>query len=118
MFAVNRFRRRFAADIAGNTLAIVAASVVPIAGLVGAGIDMSRAYMAQTRLQMACDAGALAGRRVMSGGVFNTTVKNEALKFFRFNFPTGESGTTPQFGVLRNQPFASQLIPTQKCTSS
>ncbi len=104
---VRRFRVRIVADVAGNTLAMAAAAMVPLAGLVGGGIDMSRAYMAQSRLQMACDAAALAGRRVMSGGTVDTTVQNEALKFFRFNFPTGEGGTTPSFGVASFVPVVS-----------
>lgn len=99
MIALRRLGRALARDVAGNTLAIVAAAIIPLAALVGSGIDMSRAYMAQARLQMACDAGALAGRRVMSGSTVDSTVRTEALKFFRFNFPTGESGTTPPYNV-------------------
>ena len=99
MIALRRLGSRLARDVAGNTLAIVAAAIIPLAALVGSGIDMSRAYMAQARLQMACDAGALAGRRVMSGSTVDSTVRTEALKFFRFNFPTGESGTTPPYNV-------------------
>ena len=95
---------RLFADTAGNTLAMAAAAMIPLAGLIGGGIDMSRAYMAQSRLQMACDAAALAGRRVMTGGTVDTTVQNEALKFFRFNFPTGENSTTPPFGVASFTP--------------
>lgn len=93
------FARRLAADIKGNTLAMAAAAVIPLAGLVGSGIDMSRAYMAHSRLQLACDAAALAGRRAMTGGTVDAAVRAEALKFFRFNFPTGENGSTPPFGV-------------------
>ena len=95
---------RLFADTAGNTLAMAAAAMIPLAGLIGGGIDMSRAYMAQSRLQVACDAAALAGRRVMTGGTVDTTVQNEALKFFRFNFPTGENSTTPPFGVASFTP--------------
>lgn len=94
-----RFVTRLASDVRGNTLAIVAAAIIPLAALVGSGIDMSRAYMAQARLQMACDASALAGRRAMTTGAVDDAVRAEALKFFRFNFPTGENGTTPLFGV-------------------
>lgn len=96
--------RRLAHDARGNTLAIVAAAIIPLAALVGSGIDMSRAYMAQARLQMACDAAALAGRRAMTDGTVDATVRSEALKFFRFNFPTGENSTTPPFGVTSFAP--------------
>jgi Flp pilus assembly protein TadG len=94
-----RLAGRLAKDTAGNALAIVAASVVPLAALAGSGIDLSRAYTAQARLQMACDAASLAGRRAMTAGSVDTTVRNEALKFFRFNFETGEGGRTPAFGA-------------------
>jgi Flp pilus assembly protein TadG len=97
--ALKRLAGDLAKDTAGNALAIVAASVVPIAALAGSGIDLSRAYTAQARLQMACDAASLAGRRAMTAGAVDTTVRNEALKFFRFNFETGEGGRTPAFGV-------------------
>lgn len=99
VIALRRLAGDLAKDTAGNALAIVAASVVPIAALAGSGIDLSRAYTAQARLQMACDAASLAGRRAMTAGAVDTTVRNEALKFFRFNFETGEGGRTPAFGV-------------------
>ena len=59
------FLTRLARDSRGNTLAIVGAALVPLAAMIGSGVDMSRAYMAKTRLQSACDAAALAGRRIM-----------------------------------------------------
>ena len=105
MIALARLGNRLARDVAGNTLAIVAAAIIPLAALIGGGVDMSRAYMAQSRLQLACDAAALAGRRAMTTGAVDSTVRSEALKFFRFNFPTGESGsTTPPYGVASFTP--------------
>jgi Flp pilus assembly protein TadG len=80
------FLARLARDVRGNTLAIVGAALVPLAGMIGSGVDMSRAYMAKTRLQSACDAAALAGRRVMTNDTLNATVTNEATRFFNFNF--------------------------------
>src|SRR6187401_1244624 len=50
---------RLARDTSGNTLAIVGAALVPLAGMIGSGVDMSCAYMAKTRLQSACDSAAL-----------------------------------------------------------
>ena len=105
MIALGRLGKRLTRDVAGNTLAIVAAAIIPLAALIGGGVDMSRAYMAQSRLQLACDAAALAGRRAMTTGAVDSTVRAEALKFFRFNFPTGESGsTTPPYGVTSFTP--------------
>jgi Flp pilus assembly protein TadG len=72
-------------------------AVIPLAGLVGGAVDVSRLYLTKTRLQQACDAGALAGRKVMGGGAWNansnaaTTV---AVNFFDANFQNGAYGTT------------------------
>ena len=105
MIALERLGKRLTRDVAGNTLAIVAAAIIPLAALIGGGVDMSRAYMAQFRLQLACDAAALAGRRAMTTGAVDSTVRAEALRFFRFNFPTCESGsTTPPYGVTSFTP--------------
>jgi Flp pilus assembly protein TadG len=109
---------RLARDSRGNTLAIVAAAMVPLAGMIGSGVDMSRAYMAKTRLQSACDAGALAGRRVMQNDTLDTTVTNEATRFFNFNFPQRLYNTAtftpsvsrPSSGTVRMT--ASTTIPT------
>lgn len=61
--------------------------MVPIAGMIGSGLDMSRGYMAQAKLQNACDAAVLAGRREMSGTAWSNDAETEARRFFRFNFP-------------------------------
>jgi Flp pilus assembly protein TadG len=84
---------------AGNTLAIVAAAIFPLAALIGGGVDMSRLYLTKTRLQQACDAGALAGRRSMTGltwttGNNNGSNEDTANKFFKVNFPATKYGTT------------------------
>lgn len=86
---------RLAKDVRGNTLAIVGAALVPLTGIIGSGVDMSRAYMAKTRLQSACDAGALAGRRIMQNDTLTQPVIDEARRFFNFNFPQGLYGTEP-----------------------
>jgi len=112
------FMRRLARDARGNTLAIVGAALVPLAGMIGSGVDMSRAYMAKTRLQSACDAAALAGRRVMQNDTLNATVTNEAIRFFNFNFQQNKYNTAsftpnvtrPAIGTVRVT--ASTTIPT------
>ncbi len=88
------FLRRLAKDQAGNTMAMVAAAVVPMMAMVGGGVDATRAYMAQTRLQQACDSGALATRRSMSGSTPSTADITEGYKFFDFNFPSTSLGVT------------------------
>ena len=86
------FLARLFRDHRGNTLAIVGAAMIPLAAMIGSGVDMSRAYMAKTRLQSACDAAALAGRRVMQDDTLTKGVTDEATKFFNFNFPKTTSG--------------------------
>lgn len=88
-------------DTSANTLAISAAAMVPLVAMVGGGIDASRYYMAQSRLQAACDAGALAGRRAMETTNFTSSqTENEsdpspkdiADNFFNENYPDGTFG--------------------------
>ena len=77
----------------GNAGLIIAASVVPLIGMIGGGFDMGRIYASNTRLQHACDASVLAGRKAMSGNVFSAANKSTAERFFKFNFPEGKYGT-------------------------
>ncbi len=91
------FMRRLARDVRGNTLAIMAAALIPFAGLVGGGIDMSRLYITKTRLQHACDAGALAGRKAMGGGIWSQNSfapRTAAERFFDANIGTNAYGST------------------------
>ncbi|WP_269845961.1 TadE/TadG family type IV pilus assembly protein [Sphingomonas mollis] len=87
------FLGRLVRDVRGNTLAIMAAAIIPLAGMVGSGLDMSRMYITKTRLQHACDAGALAGRRAMGGGAWDSADDAQAKNFFKANFVTGAYGT-------------------------
>lgn len=83
---VRAFMGTLVRDTRANTLAIMAAALVPLAGMVGGGIDISRMYIVKTRLQHACDAGALAGRKSMGGGTWNQTVGSVA------NYPQVTAG--------------------------
>ena len=78
-----------ARDVRGNTLAMMAMFLIPLTGLVGSAVDMSRLYVVKTRLQQACDAGALAGRKGMTDSN-NTTLDADAVAqaqaFFANNF--------------------------------
>ncbi|MDV3456703.1 TadE/TadG family type IV pilus assembly protein [Sphingomonas sp. HF-S4] len=95
------FLARFARDTRANTLAIMAMAIIPLAGMVGGGIDISRMYIVKTRLQHGCDAGALAGRKAMGGGNWTQTVKGvanyprtTANQFFDSNFDENAYGGT------------------------
>ncbi|WP_164931300.1 VWA domain-containing protein [Erythrobacter sp. HKB08] len=92
------FLRRLARDRAGNTLALIAAAILPLLGMVGGGIDMGRAYLAENRLQQACDSGVLAARKVMgtevvSSGQVPDDVETFGTRFFDVNFRDGAYGT-------------------------
>ena len=76
----------------GNVLAISAALMIPLLGLVGSGIDLSRTYLARNKLQQACDAGVLAGRKVYTTSV-DSKVTAEVKKYVDFNFPQGTQQT-------------------------
>ena len=85
------FLRRLARDRSGNTLALLAAGILPLLGLVGGGIDMGRSYLAESRLQQACDAGVLAARKrlgtgVAATGVVPSDVAEFGQRFFDVNF--------------------------------
>ncbi len=81
-------------DRRGNAFMLTAAALVPVVGIVGSAVDIGRAYMTQLRLQQACDAGVLAGRRAMGPGTYGTDEEAEADKMFNFNFPAGRYGAT------------------------
>ncbi|MFN3618855.1 Tad domain-containing protein [Sphingorhabdus sp.] len=87
---------RLADNEEGNIIAILAAAVIPVIGLIGGGVDMSRLYLTQSRLQGACDAGALLGRKTMGVGSWDANdglANTQALKMFDQNFRTGAYGS-------------------------
>lgn len=81
-------------DIGGNTLAIGAAAMIPLIGMMGGALDVSRLYLTKTRMQHACDAAVLAGRRTMGGGTWNAASLAAANQFFNANYPPGAYGST------------------------
>lgn len=109
--------RRFIADQRGNAMILTAAAIIPIMATIGGGFDISRAYLVKARLNEACDAAALAGRRAMTNEDINTATP-EATKFFNFNFPQNFMGsasftpaiTHPDTGIV--QVAASTSTPT------
>ncbi|WP_209347671.1 TadE/TadG family type IV pilus assembly protein [Pontixanthobacter sp. CEM42] len=92
------FLHRLAKDRSGNTLALIAAAIVPLLGMVGSGIDMGRAYLASSRLQAACDAGVLAARKKLGTeaavtGAISPQVAEIGQRFFNLNFRSGAYGS-------------------------
>ncbi len=112
---------RLAKDRRGSTLYIVTFALIPLLAALGAGLDLTRAYMAQTKLQQAVDFAAIAGRRAMINDDINTAT-GDATKFFNFNFPTGMYGiaqvtpviTKPATGTV--MVTASAGVPTSLLT--
>lgn len=118
---IRRFRqgaRKLLRDQRGNTMFLTAAAVVPLIGFVGSAVDIGRAYMAELRLQQACDAGVLAGRRSMAGGTYDSVAQAEADKMFNFNYPTDSYGshsvgfTSEASGASDVTGTASAVLPT------
>lgn len=90
--------RQLARDTSGNTLAMIAAAVVPLLAMVGGGVDMGRSYLAQSRLQQACDAGVLGARKKLGSdlivsGELPEEVAAVGNRFFNVNYGDGAYGT-------------------------
>lgn len=94
-------RRGFASsvlhDTRANVLPIMAAALLPTMAMIGAGIDFGRAYLANSKLQGAVDAGALAAVRAKQLST-NTASQASAIgqSYINANFPVGYLGSTLQ----------------------
>lgn len=110
--------KQLARDTAGNTLAMIAAAVLPLLAMVGGGIDMGRSYLSQTRLQQACDAGVLAARKklgpaVVTDGLVPGDVATVGNQFFNVNFLDGSYGTENRdFQMTLEQDYAISGVAT------
>ena len=97
---VNRYGgilARLARDKTGSTLAMMAAAMIPTIIIAGSAIDVTRMYVTKVRLQQACDAGVLAGRKFMADSnnpALDANADTQARKFFSSNFKLGWMGTT------------------------
>ncbi|MDE2405507.1 MAG: pilus assembly protein TadG [Sphingomonadales bacterium] len=88
-------------------LPLAAAGLVVILALVGGGVDISRVYKVQNRLQAACDAAVLAGRKAVTTNGFDTAAQTQASNYFNVNFDRAQqqvasvsfSPTTPDNGT-------------------
>ncbi|WP_174292027.1 TadE/TadG family type IV pilus assembly protein [Sphingomonas bacterium] len=106
------FLTRLARHRGGNTLAIMAAALIPMIALTGSAVDTARLYVVKVRLQQACDAGALAGRKTMDTTASATTPPNldanattQARAFFANNFISGYMGTPAFTSTTSPYPF-------------
>ncbi len=88
------FLTRLRRDRRANVLPLMAAAMIPMFAMVGSAVDISRAYLVKTRLQQACDAGALAARRVMTGSSLTDSDREIGQNFFASNLRNGDYGAT------------------------
>lgn len=87
--------RSLVANNRGSTSILVAASLIPLLGMIGSGLDLSRVYLARAKLQSACDSSALAARRSMASSTLDDAAIAEGTKYFNFNFPAGTMDAAP-----------------------
>ncbi|MFN3456858.1 MAG: pilus assembly protein [Novosphingobium sp.] len=88
------FLTRLHRSTTGSVLPIAAASVPVIIALIGGGLDINRVYKARNRLQSACDAGTLAGRRAITTNGYDATARAQANAYFNTNFVQNDLGAT------------------------
>jgi hypothetical protein len=108
---------RLAGDRRGNTLAMMAAALIPLTGMIGSGLDMARAYMTKAKLQTACDASALAARRFMAGNTLTQPAIDEGRRFFNFNFPPGTMQSTPVNLVIQSNSSDLSVVEVRASTT-
>lgn len=107
-----RLLSRLFSDRSGNVILIFAASLFPLLALIGSGIDMGRGYLAQTRLQQACDAGTLAARKRLGTSIavddeIPDSVAETGQRFFNINFSDGAYGSeNRQFLMVLEDDFS------------
>ncbi len=75
---------------AGTILPMLAFMMLILMALIGGGVDMARGYKAERRLQAACDAGVLAGRRTITTAGLDAASIARAREYFTANFDNVE----------------------------
>lgn len=107
-----RLFARLGRETGGNVIIIVAASLFPLLALVGSGIDMGRGYLAETRLQQACDAGVLAARKRLGtaaavSATIPSNVADTGQRFFNLNFRDRSYGSLSRnFAMTLNEDYS------------
>ncbi len=79
-----RFWRRLIGDERGNFAMILALSAIPLFGLIGLGVDVTRAYIAKARLQGAVDSAALAAAGL--AGQSQDLIRDVTTQYFYRNY--------------------------------
>lgn len=72
---------------------MAAVAIFGLAAMIGGAMDISRGWRTQSRLQSACDAGVLAGRRAVTTQGYDTTAETEATRYFLANYDEQQQGS-------------------------
>ncbi|MBX3490062.1 VWA domain-containing protein [Parvibaculum sp.] len=99
--APRRLLRRWTADRRGNFATIFAIALIPIAAAAGAAVDISRAYIVETRLASALDAAALAVGT--ASGLSSAEIQTLAQAYFDANYPASKLGVPGTITVADTQ---------------
>lgn len=94
MSALSRLLATLAKCRSGNILPLSALAIFAVAALIGGAVDISRGWRVQTRLQSACDAGVLAGRRAVTSNGLDATAREQAENYFYANFNADKQGVS------------------------
>ena len=105
------FMCRLARSKRAATLPMMAAAVIPLVGIIGGAVDMSRIYLVKTKMQQACDGGALAARRAMTGQIMVSSDTTTGQNFFNANLLNGAYGVQSLNFVLSDVRDAAN-VPT------
>jgi len=97
-----------ALDRAGGTAVMLGVSIIPIGGLVGMAIDVTRGYMLRAQLSHALDAAGLAGGKQLFADDMDQIVQ----RFFDANFPDGYMGAIITGPTATSDAFGTTLTLT------
>jgi Flp pilus assembly protein TadG len=117
-----QYLQSLARNRSGNIFVMMAAFLIPMTFLAGSGLDIGRLYLVKVRLQQACDAGVLAGRKAMTAtsgtsiDASGTTVAStRANELFTSNFHSGWMGTS-SVSFTPNRTNANEVTATAAAT--
>ncbi|ABS61850.1 von Willebrand factor type A [Parvibaculum lavamentivorans DS-1] len=102
-------------DRRGNFAAIFAIAIIPVVAAAGATVDISRAYIVESRLKAALDASALA----VGGATGMTTSQMQAMaqSFFNANYPASKLGVPGTLSVSQSGNVVSLSVHAQLPTT-
>jgi len=112
--------RALARGQSGNALPMMALIASLLLAFVGCAIDGGRIYLVEARLQQACDAGVLAGRKAMvdttaNNGALDATATAAANTYFANNIRVGWYGIT-SISFTPTKTADAQVLGTARAT--